>query len=106
MIRRLSFDLLGLPPTPEEVDAFVADQAPDAYERLVDRMLASPHYGERWAEHWIDVARFAESHGYEQDYDRPFAYHYRDFLIRAFNSDLPYDRFVAWQLAGDEVAPD
>ncbi len=104
LIRRLSFDLLGLPPTPE-VEAFVADPAPDAYERLVDRLLASPRYGERWAEHWIDVARFAESHGYEQDYDRPFAYHYRDFLIRAFNDDMPYDRFVAWQLAGDELAP-
>ena len=85
MIRRLSFDLIGLPPTPEEVDAFVADQARRRLRTLVDRLLASPHYGERWAEHWMDVARFAESHGYEQDYDRPFAYHYRDFLIRAFN---------------------
>jgi mono/diheme cytochrome c family protein len=106
LIRRVSFDLTGLPPSPEEVDAFAADPAPDAYERLVERLLASPRYGERWARHWMDVARFAESHGYEQDYDRPFAYHYRDFLIRAFNQDMPYDRFVAWQLAGDELAPD
>ncbi len=106
LIRRLSFDLIGLPPTPEEVDAFLADDRPDAYERLVDRLLASPHYGERWARHWMDVARFAESHGYEQDYDRPFAYHYRDFLIKAFNRDMPYDQFVRWQLAGDELAPD
>ena len=106
LIRRLSFDLTGLPPTPEEVEAFVNDRSPDAYERLVDRLLASPHFGERFARHWMDVARFAESHGYEQDYDRPFAYHYRDFLIRAFNEDLPYDQFVRWQLAGDEWAPD
>ncbi|SIO57397.1 Planctomycete cytochrome C [Singulisphaera sp. GP187] len=106
LIRRLSLDLVGLLPTPEEVDAFVADPAPDAYERLVDRLLASPHYGERWARHWMDVARFAESHGYEQDYDRPYAYHYRDFLIDALNRDLPYDQFVRWQVAGDELAPD
>ncbi len=106
LIRRAYMDLLGLPPTPEEVDAFVADNDPMAWEKLVDRLLASPHYGERWARHWIDVARFAESHGYEQDYDRPTAFHYRDFLIRALNSDLPYDKFVQWQLAGDELAPD
>ena len=106
LIRRLSFDLIGLPPTPEEVDAFLADNRPDAYEQLVDRLLASPHYGERWARHWMDVARFAESHGYEQDYDRPFAFHYRDFLIKALNRDMPFDQFVRWQLAGDELAPD
>jgi len=108
LIRRLSLDLIGLLPTPEEVDAFVADRGTDAeaYERLVDRLLASPHYGERWARHWMDVARFAESHGYEQDYDRPYAYHYRDFLIDALNGDMPYDQFVRWQLAGDELAPD
>jgi mono/diheme cytochrome c family protein len=106
LIRRVSFDLVGLPPSPEDVEAFVSDPSPDAYERLVDRLLASPRFGERWARHWMDVARFAESHGYEQDYDRPFAFHYRDFLVRAFNDDLPYDRFVAWQLAGDELAPD
>jgi hypothetical protein len=105
LLRRAMFDLLGLPPTPEEVAAFVNDPAPDAYERLVDRLLASPHYGQRWARHWLDVARFAESHGYEQDYDRPHAYHYRDFVIRALNDDMPYDQFIAWQIAGDELAP-
>ena len=106
LIRRACFDLLGLPPTPEEVDAFVNDPDPDAWPKLIDRLLESQHYGERWARHWMDVARFAESHGYEQDYDRPNAYHYRDFLIRAWNADLPYDKFVQWQLAGDELAPD
>jgi mono/diheme cytochrome c family protein len=106
LIRRASFDLLGLPPPPEEVEAFVNDPAPDAYDRLLDRLLASPQYGERWGRHWLDLARFAESHGYEQDYDRPFAYHYRDFVIRALNDDLPYDRFVQWQVAGDELEPD
>jgi mono/diheme cytochrome c family protein len=106
LIRRASFDLVGLPPTPEEVEAFVHDPAPDAYERLIDRLLASPHYGERWARHWLDVARFAESHGFEHDYDRPNAYHYRDFVIRALNQDLPYDTFVKWQIAGDELEPD
>jgi len=105
LIRRATFDLIGLPPTPEEIDAFVADKDPQAYEKLLDRLLASPHYGERWARHWMDVARFAESHGYEQDYDRPHAYHYRDFLIQALNQDLPYDDFVRWQIAGDELAP-
>jgi mono/diheme cytochrome c family protein len=105
LIRRVSFDLTGLPPSPDEIDAFVSDPSPDAYERLVDRLLASPHFGERYAPHWMDVARFAESHGYEQDYDRPYAYHYRDFLIKAFNSDMPCDQFVRWQLAGDELAP-
>ena len=104
-IRRLSFDLIGLPPSPEEVDAFLADTAPDAYGRLVDRLLASPHFGERRARHWMDIARFAESHGYEQDYDRPFAFHFRDFLIQALNRDMPFDQFVRWQLAGDELAP-
>jgi mono/diheme cytochrome c family protein len=106
LIRRLYFDLIGLPPTPEEVEAFVADADPQAYEKLVDRLLASPHHGERWARHWLDLARYGESHGYEQDYDRPFAYHYRDFVIRALNDDLPYDKFVQWQIAGDELAPD
>jgi len=105
LIRRVSFDLTGLPPSPEQVEAFVQDPAPDAYDRLVDRLLASPHHGERFARHWMDVARFAESSGYEHDDDRPHAYPYRDFLIRAFNGDMPYDRFVHWQLAGDELAP-
>ena len=101
LIRRLTFDLIGLPPTPEEADAFVSDQAPDAYDRLVDRLLASPHYGERWARHWLDLVRFAETSGHEFDYDIPLAYRYRDYVIRAFNADLPYDRFVVEHLAGD-----
>jgi cytochrome c553 len=106
LIRRAYFDLLGLPPTPDEVAAFVADSSPDAYEKLIDRLLQSPHYGERWARHWLDIARFAESDGFEQDYDRPAAFQYRDFVIRAFNQDMPFDQFVKWQIAGDELAPD
>ena len=106
LIRRLYFDLTGLPPDPAEISAFLADKSPDAYETLVDRLLASPHFGERWARHWLDVARFAESHGFEHDYPRAYAFHYRDFVIRAFNRDMPYDQFVRWQLAGDELAPE
>jgi hypothetical protein len=106
LIRRVYFDLIGLPPTPEEVQAFVDNPAPDAYERLVDRLLDNKHFGERWSRHWLDLARFAESHGFEHDYDRPSAYHFRDFVIQALNQDLPYDTFVKWQLAGDEYAPD
>jgi hypothetical protein len=106
LIRRVAFSLTGLPPTPEEVEAFVNDKAPDAYAKVIDRLLASPHYGERWARHWLDLARFAESHGFEHDYDRPSAYHYRDFVIEALNQDLPYDKFVQWQIAGDELDPD
>jgi hypothetical protein len=106
LIRRAYFDLLGIPPTPAEVAEFLGDADPMAYEKLLDRLLESPRYGERWARHWMDIARFAESHGYEQDYDRPHAYHYRDFLIRALNDDMPYDQFVRWQIAGDELAPD
>ena len=106
LIRRAYLNLLGFPPAPDEVDAFVNDSSPDAYEKLIDRLLDSPHYGERWARHWMDIARFADSDGYEQDFDRPYSYHYRDFLIRAFNDDMPYDRFVRWQLAGDELSPD
>src|SRR5205823_8619152 len=105
LIRRAFLDLLGLPPQPDEVDAFVNDNAPDAFDRLLDRLLASPHYGERWARHWLDLARFAESHGFEHDYDRPTAYPYRDFVIKAFNQDLPYNTFVRWQIAGDEYEP-
>ncbi len=105
-IRRASFDLIGLPPKPEEVAAFLADTAPDAYDKVIDRLLASPHYGERWGRHWLDLARFAESHGYEHDYDRPFAFHYRDFVIRALNADMPFDQFAQWQIAGDEIEPD
>ncbi|HEY1378304.1 MAG TPA: PSD1 and planctomycete cytochrome C domain-containing protein, partial [Gemmataceae bacterium] len=100
LIRRLSLDLLGLPPTPEDVDAFLADDAPDAYERLVDRLLASPHYGERWGRHWLDAARFADSDGYEKDKPRP-VWPYRDWVINALNRDLPYDQFVIEQVAGD-----
>jgi hypothetical protein len=105
LIRRLTFDLTGLPPTPEAVASFVADPAPDAYERLVDRLLASPQYGERWARHWLDVVRFAESEGFEYDRHRPGAWRYRDYVIRSFNDDKPYDRFVLEQLAGDELDP-
>ena len=106
LIRRAFFDLLGLPPTPEQIDAFVTSSDPAAWEDLIDDLLESDHYGERWARHWMDVARFAESSGFEHDSNRPFAYHYRDFLIRALNDDMPFDQFVRWQLAGDEVAPD
>jgi hypothetical protein len=106
LVRRAYFDLLGLPPGPAEVKAFLDDPAPDAYEKLIDRLLESPHYGERWGRYWLDLARFAESHGFEHDYDRPSAYYYRDFVIKALNADLPFDTFVRWQLAGDEVAPD
>lgn len=105
LIRRLSFDLLGLPPTVEETAAFLADRSPDAYEKLVDRMLASPHYGERWARHWLDIVRFGESQGFERDKLRPNAWRYRDWVVEAFNTDMPYDRFVRSQLAGDAIAP-
>ncbi len=105
LIRRLTFDLTGLPPTPEEVDAFVADSRTDAYERLVDRLLASTAYGERWARPWLDLARFAESDGFKSDKTRPNAWRYRDWVINALNADLPYDKFVLYQLAGDEIAP-
>ncbi len=101
LIRRLSFNLTGLPPTPEEVDAFLADTRPDAYCRLVDRLLASPGHGERWARHWLDVVHWAETHGHDQDVPRENAWPYRDWLIRAFNSDMPYGRFVRAQIAGD-----
>jgi hypothetical protein len=106
LIRRVYFDVVGLPPTPDEVAAFVADPAPGAYEKLVDKLLASPHFGERWARHWLDLARYADSNGMETDADRPTAYHYRDFVIKSINDDLPYDTFARWQLAGDEYEPD
>ncbi|HEY1785321.1 MAG TPA: PSD1 and planctomycete cytochrome C domain-containing protein [Pirellulales bacterium] len=106
LIRRLTFDLIGLPPTPEEVEAFVGDSASDAYERLVDRLLASPHYGERWGRHWLDVVRFAESQGFERNKYYPGAWRYRDWVIQAVNDDLPYDEFVRMQLAGDVLHPD
>lgn len=103
--RRLAFVLTGLPPSPEELERFEADPRPDAYERLVDRLLASPRFGERWARHWMDVVRYADSHGSEGDPAIPFAYRYRDYLIRAFNEDLPYDRFVKEHVAGDLLDP-
>jgi mono/diheme cytochrome c family protein len=105
LVRRVAFDLTGLPPRDADLEAFEADPSPAAYVALVDRLLASPHYGNRWARHWLDLSRFAESHGFEHDYDRPTAYHFRDFVIRAFNDDLPFDTFIRWQLAGDELAP-
>src|SRR5687767_9453373 len=110
LIRRVYFDLIGLPPTPEEVEAFVADAladtSVDAYEKLVDRLLASPRYGERWARHWLDVVRFAESHGFETNVERRTAYHHRDWVIRSLNEDKPYDRFVREQIAGDALESD
>lgn len=106
LLRRASIDLVGLPPTPEEVAAFIADQAPDAWERVIDRLLASPKHGEKWARHWLDLAMFAESSGFEQDETRPNAWRYRDYVIDAFNADKPYDRFVTEQIAGDELWPD
>jgi uncharacterized protein DUF1549/uncharacterized protein DUF1553/cytochrome c/concanavalin A-like lectin/glucanase superfamily protein len=105
LIRRVYFDMLGLPPSPEEVDAFVADESADAYEKLIDRVLTSPHYGERWARQWLDLVRYADSDGYRIDDYRPLAWRYRDYVIRSFNDDKPYDRFVKEQLAGDELFP-
>ncbi|MEQ1861353.1 MAG: DUF1553 domain-containing protein [Chthoniobacteraceae bacterium] len=106
LIRRLTFDLTGLPPTPEEVADYVSHASQVSYERLVDKLLASPRYGERWARHWLDVVRFAESHGFEMNRTRPNAWPYRDYVIRAFNEDLPYDRFITEQLAGDASGAD
>ncbi|MCA9165942.1 MAG: DUF1549 domain-containing protein, partial [Planctomycetales bacterium] len=105
LARRLYFDLLGLPPTPDEVAAFVEDSSPLAYEQLVDRLLASPQYGERWARHWLDVVKYADTCGYDKDKLRPNAWPYRDYVIRAFNEDKPYERFVQEQLAGDILFP-
>ncbi len=104
LIRRLTFDLIGLPPTPHEVEAFLADQAPDAYDHLVERLLASPQYGERWGRHWMDVVRYADTAGDNADYPVPEAALYRDYIIAAFNADKPYDQFVREQLAGDLLA--
>ena len=105
LIRRATFDLLGLPPTPAEIESFIKDPNTDAYEKLIDRLLASPHYGERWGRHWLDVARFGESNGYEQNHLRPRAWHYRDYVIRSFNQDKPFSQMVREQLAGDQLAP-
>jgi len=106
LIRRATLDLHGLPPTPDEVEQFVGDTRPNAYEHLIDRLLASPRYGERWARHWLDVARYAESDGYKSDLIREGAWHYRDYVIRSLNDDKPYDRFLSEQLAGDELWPE
>lgn len=106
LLRRLYFDVVGLPPSPEDVEAFVRDPDPKAYERWVDKLLASPHFGERWARHWLDVVRFAESHGFEMNQPRKNAWPYRDWVIRALNDDLPYDRFVKEQIAGDALGTD
>src|SRR5687767_4513829 len=104
-IRRLSLDLTGLPPSPADVDRFVNDRSPQAYERLVDHLLASPHYGERWAVKWLDVVRYADTNGYETDAERRQAWRYRDYVVASFNRDKPYDRFVREQIAGDELYP-
>jgi len=103
LIRRVTYDLTGLPPTPEAVEAFVHDPSAQAWENLVDRLLESPHYGEKWGRHWLDLVRFAETNSYETDEAKPNAWRYRDYVIRAFNSDKPYDRFIREQLAGDEL---
>jgi hypothetical protein len=105
LLRRAYLDLIGLPPSPSETAAFLADTSPGAWERLIDTLLASPHYGERWGRHWLDVARYADSSGFEHDYDRPNAWRYRDYVIRAFNQDKPYDQFLKEQIAGDELEP-
>ncbi len=104
LLRRLTFDLIGLPPRPEEIEKFAADRSPDAYDRAVERLLASPKYGERWGKYWLDVAGYADSNGYfNADTDRPYAYRYRDYVIRSLNSDKPFNEFVREQLAGDEL---
>jgi mono/diheme cytochrome c family protein len=105
LIRRLSFDLTGLPPTPERVEQFVRDMDPQAYEKLVDELLKSPHYGERWARHWLDIAHYADTHGFERDQLRPNAWRYRDYVIESLNADKPYDHFLREQIAGDVLAP-
>jgi hypothetical protein len=105
LLRRVYYDLIGLPPTTAEVDAFLADEAPDAYEKVVDRLLASPHHGERWARHWLDLVRYGETNGFERNSPKPFVWRYRDYVIRSFNEDKPYDQFIREQLAGDELEP-
>ena len=105
LIRRLTLDLTGLPPTPEDVKAFATDPAANAYEKVVDRLMASPHYGERWGLKWLDVVRYADTNGFELDAERPHAWRYRDYVIKSFNDDRPYDRFIREQIAGDEFWP-
>jgi mono/diheme cytochrome c family protein len=106
LIRRAYLDLTGLPPSPSQVNAFLSDAAPDAYAKVVEQLLASPHYGERWGRHWLDTVRYADSGGFEYDRDRPNAWRYRDYVIKAFNTDKPYDQFLKEQIAGDEIWPD
>ena len=106
LLRRVSFDLIGLPPTPEEVSDFLTDSAPDALERVVDRLLASPRYGERWARHWLDVARYADSNGLDENLAYANAYRYRDYVVKAFREDKPYDQFLVEQIAGDLMTAD
>src|SRR5262249_12514064 len=101
LLRRVTFDLTGLPPSPYEIDAIVADQSPDAFEKVVDRLLGSPAFGERWGRHWLDVARYGESTGSSRNVPYPHAWRYRDFVIDAFNKDKPYDQFIREQIAGD-----
>ena len=103
LLRRAYLDLIGLPPTPEQTEEFLNDTQPDAWVNLIDKLLASPHYGERWGRHWLDVARYADSDGYEQDVDRSNAWRYRDYVVKAFNSDKPHDEFITEQIAGDEL---
>jgi len=103
LIRRVTYDLTGLPPTPEEIDDFLRDASRQAYEQLIDRLLASPHYGEKWGRHWLDVVRYAETNGYERDSPKPYAWRFRDYVIKSFNDDRPFDQFVREQLAGDEL---
>ena len=105
LLRRASLDLTGLPPTPEEVQEFVSDRSTNAFEKVVDRLLESPHYGERWGRHWLDLARYADSNGFKSDEPRPNIWRYRDYVIQAFNSDKPYDQFIREQIAGDELYP-
>ena len=101
LLRRATFDLTGLPPTVQELQDFLSDRSPRAFEKVVDRLLASPRYGERWGRHWLDVARYADSTGNDEDHRYPYSYRYRDYVIQAFNQDLPYSQFVKEQLAGD-----
>ena len=103
LIRRATYDLTGLPPTTQQVDEFLADTREDAYERLIDRLLDKKQYGEKWASHWLDVVRYAETNGYERDSRKELIWKYRDYVIRSLNEDKPYDRFIEEQIAGDEL---
>ena len=106
LLRRATYDLTGLPPSEKEITDFLADDSPKAFEAVVDRLLASPRYGERWGRHWLDVARYADSTGNDEDHRYPYAWRYRDYVISAFNQDMPYDQFVREQVAGDLLPPD